>query len=74
MKIEQHSDGHYVVTGPMEFNNITEVKEAIGGEDGASFLPNHLLNSYQYLKKLPIENLVLKTPLDSSGKGVQYLR
>ena len=58
----------------MEFNNITDVKEAIGGEQGSSFLSDRLLNSYSYLKTLPLEDLQLKTPLANDGSGVEYFR
>ena len=74
MKLVKHSGGYYEATGPMEFNNITEVKEAIGGDKGSSFLSDHLLNSYSYLKTLPIEDLVFHTPLASDGIGVEYFR
>ena len=76
MTIEEHPDGYYEATGPMEFNNITEVKDAlkIGEREPEPLINAELLNRYHYLKQLPLEDLVLKTPLAKNGDAVQYIR
>ena len=75
MEIQQNSiDNHYEAIGPMQFESLTEVKEALGGENGFDVLPENLLNQYPNLMKIPIEELNLRTRIDNNQDGVKYLR
>ena len=75
MNIQKHpTDGYYEAIGPMEFSNMTEIREALGEEQGSDFLHENLLNQYPYIKEMAIEELKLKTPLRYDGKRATNLR
>ena len=57
----------WVISGPLELSNMTEVKEAITQEQGKHVLPKYLLDTYDYLKNVAIENLKVKIPLGQHG-------
>ena len=75
--VDTVQDQHFVATGPLELSNMTEVTNAIFGERGhqhQTLLPQSVMEYYDYLKELPIENMTLKVPLGGSRFNNKYLR
>ena len=60
-------ESNWTISGSLELSNMTEVKLAISGEEGQTFLPKHVLGYYDYLRSVPIENLRVTIPLADSG-------
>ena len=63
------SEGHYVATGPMEISNMTEMKKAIEGENGAASWPSSIVNHFENLRNFAMENVTLKMPLGPEGSS-----
>ena len=68
---KQGSD--YIVTGPMEISDMIELNKAVTESDDETMtvLPPDLRESFQSLKELPIDNLVLKMPLGPTGSSTR---
>ena len=62
MSIGEDDLGWYI-SGPMELSNMTEVKLAISGEEGDTFLPKNVLGYYDYLRSVAIDNMQVHIPL-----------
>ena len=60
-------DSGWVISGPMELSNMTEVKLSISGEEGDTFLPENVLGYYNYLRSVAIDNLKVNIPLGEYG-------
>ena len=55
------------ISGPMELSNMTEVKLAISGEEGDTFLPKNVLGYYDFLRSVAIDNMRVHIPLGDNG-------
>ena len=69
-------DSGWVISGPMELSNMTEVKLAISGEEGGTFLPKNVLGYYNYLRSVAIDHLQVKIPLGEYGDSsrIRFVR
>ena len=64
-----YSGSYFVAAGGLNISDMTELKEAISGKDGATFFSTSFLNHYDNIRQFPIENLIVKILIGSHGSS-----